>query len=89
MKITAVWERWIAEVNLRSAWDISRACSPMCESPMSPSISAWGTKAATLSMMIESMAPLRTNCSVMSSACSALSGWAMSRLSTFRPQCSA
>ena len=36
-------------VSLRIACDISRACSAMWLSPISPSISAFGTRAATLS----------------------------------------
>ena len=40
----------MAPVSLRSAWDISRACKPTWASPMSPSISARGTSAATESM---------------------------------------
>ena len=42
---------------------------------MSPSISAFGTSAATESMTMMSMAPERTNVSAMSSACSPKSGW--------------
>ena len=34
-------------VSLRMACDIRRACRPICGSPMSPSISACGTNAAT------------------------------------------
>ena len=34
-------------VSLRRAWLMRRACRPMWESPMSPSISALGTRAAT------------------------------------------
>ena len=47
MKITMVLEREIEAVSLRSAWLISRACNPGCESPISPSISALGVSAAT------------------------------------------
>src|ERR1043166_7753661 len=47
MNTTAVRDRLIAPASLRSAWLISRACSPGSESPMSPSISAFGTSAAT------------------------------------------
>ena len=47
MKITMVLEREIEAVSLRSAWLISRACKPGCESPISPSISALGVSAAT------------------------------------------
>ena len=47
MKITIVREREIEAVSLRSAWLISRACEPGCTSPISPSSSARGTRAAT------------------------------------------
>ena len=47
----------------------------MCESPISPSISAFGVRAATESTMTTSTAPERTNASQISSACSPLSGW--------------
>ena len=53
---------------------MSRACRPMCESPMSPSISAFGTSAATESMTTTSTAPERTRISQISSACSPVSG---------------
>ena len=89
MNTTAVLDLWMVPVSLRRAWDISRAWRPTWVSPMSPSISACGTRAATLSTTIASMAPLRTSCSVMSRACSALSGWAMSSSSKFRPQLAA
>ncbi|OPZ68074.1 MAG: hypothetical protein BWY81_01020 [Firmicutes bacterium ADurb.Bin467] len=61
-------------VSLRIAWDMSRACRPTWLSPMSPSISAFGTSAATESMTTMSIAPERTSASQMSSACSPLSG---------------
>ena len=44
MKMTEVLVRLMLPVSLRSAWLIRRACRPMCESPMSPSISAFGHK---------------------------------------------
>ena len=50
MKMMQVPERLTAPVSLRSAWLISRACTPMCASPISPSISARGTSAATESI---------------------------------------
>ena len=53
MKMTQVLERLIAPVSLRSAWLIRRACRPTWESPMSPSISAFGTSAATESITID------------------------------------
>ena len=47
MKTTIVREREIEAVSLRSAWLISRACEPGCTSPISPSSSERGTRAAT------------------------------------------
>src|ERR1044071_6669269 len=85
MNTTAVRDRLIAPASLRSAWLISRACSPGSESPMSPSISAFGTSAATESMTITSTAPERTRISVISSACSPVSGCDTSRLSMSTP----
>src|SRR5437867_2096767 len=85
MKITEVRERLIAPASLRSAWLISRACRPGSESPMSPSISAFGTRAATESTTTTSTAPDRTRISVISSPCSPVSGWETSRLSMSTP----
>ena len=59
MKITQQRERAIEAVSLRSAWLISRAWRPTWESPISPSSSARGTRAATLSITTMSMAPER------------------------------
>ena len=53
---------------------MSLAWSPTCESPISPSISALGTRAATESTIIISMAPDLTRVSAISRACSPLSG---------------
>ena len=72
-------------MSLRSAWLISRACRPTNESPISPSISAFGTSAATESIATTSMAPERTSSSAISSACSPLSGCETSSSSTFTP----
>ena len=83
MKMTQQRERAIDAVSLRSAWLISRACRPTWESPISPSSSARGTSAATLSITTRSMAPERTSVSAISSACSPASGWAISSSSTF------
>ena len=47
MKMTDVLDRLMAAVSLRIAWDMSRACRPTWLSPISPSISALGTRAAT------------------------------------------
>ncbi len=85
MKITIVREREMTEVNLRSACDIKRACKPIWGSPISPSISARGTSAATESITRTSIAPDCTRVSVISRACSPLSGCEISRSSTLTP----
>src|SRR3569623_1408011 len=85
MQITRVLERLMLAVSLRSACDISRACRPTCESPISPSISALGVSAATESTTTTSTAPARTSISVISSACSPVSGCDTSRSSTLTP----
>ncbi len=85
MKIIVVPELLIAPVSLRRAWLISRACNPTWESPISPSISARGTRAATESMTMMSSAPERISMSAISRACSPLSGWETSRASVSTP----
>ena len=85
IKMTVVLDLLIALVSFRRAWLIKRACNPMWESPMSPSISAFGVSAATESTTTTSMALERTNVSVISKACSPLSGWEIRRLSTSTP----
>ena len=47
MKIRQVFDFETTPVSLRSACDMRRACRPICASPISPSISARGTSAAT------------------------------------------
>src|SRR5437667_27013 len=42
MKMTSVFERLIFAVSFRRACDMSRAWRPICGSPISPSISAFG-----------------------------------------------
>jgi hypothetical protein len=74
MKIAVVPELFRAPVILRSAWLIRRACRPTWLSPISPSISARGTRAATESMTMTSSAPERISMSAISSACSPVSG---------------
>src|SRR5690606_27631609 len=86
MKITMQLARLIVAVSLRSAWLIRRACRPGRESPMSPSISALGTSAATESMTIRSTDPERTRASVISRACSPVSGCEISRSSRLTPR---
>ena len=85
IKTTVQLDLLITAVSFLSACDISLACRPTWDSPMSPSISALGTSAATESTTTMSMAPERTIVSVISRACSPLSGWEMYRLSTSTP----
>ena len=86
VKTSAVFERDTAPVSLRRAWLISRAWTPMKLSPISPSISARGTSAATESTTTQSMPPERMSVSVISSACSPVSGWLTRSSSTLTPQ---
>ena len=58
---------------------------PTWESPISPSISALGTSAATESTTTMSSAPERISMSVISRACSPVSGWETSRASVSTP----
>ncbi len=85
MKITLVFDLETIPVSLRIACDIIRACNPIEESPISPSSSARGTRAATESTTITSTEPERISVSAISSACSPLSGCATSRLSMSTP----
>ena len=85
MKTTVQLDLLITAVSFRSACDIKRACSPTWLSPISPSISAFGTSAATESTTTISTAPDRTIVSVISNACSPLSGCDMYKLSTSTP----
>ena len=75
VKIKQVLEVLTTPASLRKAWLMSRACRPTWLSPISPSISARGTKAATESTTTTSNAPERTNASAISNACSPVSGW--------------
>ena len=70
MKMSRQLLRDTVEVSLRSAWLMRRAWRPTWLSPMSPSISALGTSAATESMTMMSTALERTSMSAISSACS-------------------
>ena len=85
MNIATQFDFLIEPVNFLRAWDISLACKPTWESPISPSISAFGTNAATESITIMSIAPLLINASVISRACSPVSGWDIIKLSTSTP----
>ncbi len=89
MKMAVVPECDSAPVSLRSAWDISLACRPTWLSPISPSISARGTRAATESMTMMSIAPERMSMSAISSACSPVSGWETSSASVLTPSLAA
>ena len=85
MKMAQVLDLLRMPVSLRSALDIKRACNPTWLSPISPSISALGTSAATESMTMTSRALLRISISTMSSACSPVSGCETSKLSISTP----
>ena len=80
-----VLDRLMLAVNLRSACDISLACRPICESPIVPSISAFGTSAATESTTRTSNLQLLINDSVISSACSPLSGCEINKFCVSTP----
>ena len=71
--------------SLRNACDMRRACRPTWDWPISPSISARGVSAATESITIMSSAPDRTRVSVISSACSPVSGCEIRSSSTSTP----
>ncbi len=68
---------------------MSRACRPICGSPISPSISALGISAATESITTTSTELERTSMSAISSACSPLSGCEISSSSTLTPSLAA
>ena len=61
-------------VNFLRACDMSLACNPIFESPISPSISLFGVSAATESITNASTAPDLIKLSAISRACSPLSG---------------
>ena len=86
MKMHVVFDLDSDPASLRSAWDMRRACRPTVVSPISPSISARGTSAATESTTTASMAPERTSMSQISSACSPVSGCEMSTSSMSTPR---
>ena len=75
MKTTVQLDFPAKAVIFLSAWLISLAWRPMWDSPISPCISALGTRAATESIITMSMAPERTMVSAISRACSPSSGW--------------
>jgi len=85
IKITTVPDFEMTAVSFLRACDISLANKPTWLSPISPSISAFGTSAATESTTITSSAPLRTSASAISKACSPVSGCATIKLSISTP----
>lgn len=85
MKMQQVLDFDSEPASLRSAWLMRRACRPTLASPISPSISARGTSAATESMTMQETALERTSISQISSACSPVSGWEMSNSSMSTP----
>ena len=85
MKITKQLDFDIEPVNFLKAWLINLACNPTWWSPISPSSSALGVKAATESTTNTSTAPDLTKVSVISKACSPASGWEITSSSTFTP----
>ena len=89
MKIATQFDFEIAPASLRSACDISLACRPTWLSPISPSISAFGTRAATESITITSIAPLRISASAISRASSPVSGCETRSESTSTPRAAA
>ena len=86
MKIAVVSNRDSDPASLRMAWDIRRACRPTWVSPISPSISARGTNAATESITTRSSAAERTSMSAISRACSPESGCDTRSSSMFTPE---
>ena len=86
MKITTQWVLAMEPASFRRAWLMRRASRPTWESPISPSISARGVRAATESTTMTSRAPERTRASQISRPCSPVSGWEMSMLSMSTPR---
>ena len=86
MKIKLVFDLETMPASLRRACDMSRACSPICASPMSPSSSDRGTSAATESTTIASTEPERISVSAISSACSPKSGCEINSSSRLTPR---
>ena len=70
MKITVQLVLLIELVSFLNACDISLACRPIFESPISPSISLLGVRAATESIITISIAPDLIKLSAISKACS-------------------
>ena len=74
MNITVQFVLLIEPVSFLRACDISLACNPIFESPISPSISLLGVNAATESITTISIAPDLIKLSAISNACSPWSG---------------
>ena len=89
MKITMVFVFLMLLVNFLNACDINLACNPICESPISPSISARGVNAATESTTTISTEPLLTSISAISRACSPVSGCETNNSSILTPSLAA
>jgi hypothetical protein len=85
MKMTSVPARLMLPASLRNAWLMRRACNPGSWSPISPSISALGTRAATESITMMSTPPERTSMSAISRPCSPVSGCEISMSPTLTP----
>ena len=85
MKMQVVFDLEREPASLRRAWLMRRAWRPTVVSPISPSISALGTRAATESTTTTSTAPERTSMSQISRACSPVSGWEMRTSSISTP----
>ena len=85
MKITIVFDFATEPVIFLSAWLINLDCKPTWWSPISPSNSAFGVKAATESTTSTETEPDLIKVSVISKACSPVSGWEISNSSVLTP----
>ena len=85
MKIIIVFVFEIELVNFLKAWLINLDWRPTWWSPISPSISAFGVKAATESITITEIEPDFTSVSAISKACSPVSGCEIKSSSVFTP----
>ena len=86
MNTTQVLVLEMVGLRMRNAWLIRRACKPTWESPMSPSTSFFGTRAATESMTMMSTAFDFTSISAIFSASSPHDGWLTSSSSMLTPR---
>ena len=76
----------IEDVSFLKACDINLACKPTCDWPISPSISACGTRAATESITTTSTPSESINIFAISNACSPVSGCETSSSSMSTPR---